>query len=260
MTPVVYTLKPNDPGHPLRDIVASMDESPQLPQLRDLEAALLASPYWAKLKKHLLNLEAKVDNIVCVALGDIVTHKGLLGPPTDELSLRSASQHLLATLISRFLSKHYAEAKSPTSSNEPKVPIPIVAFDPKYGIQSHNILSRLDPPIDVVSDPCHMLSVTPNTLFMCVHLPNDIPFWEIIAGICFPSGPAAMLCNEIHKFSWHEEGLIQHIDSWTPRVGCMLDKFDKTWLGAACNGVHRVVDGEDSSKWMVVMYLYARKK
>jgi hypothetical protein len=129
---VLNTLKPNDPGHPLRQKVARMDEPPQLQQLRDLEAALMASSYWAKLKKHLLKPEAKVDNIVCVVLGDVVTSEGTFGPPTNVLSPRSASQNLLATLICRLLSECYAEVESPTTSIEPKVPIPIVAFDPDY--------------------------------------------------------------------------------------------------------------------------------
>jgi hypothetical protein len=98
---VLNTLKPNDPGHPLRQKVARMDEPPQLQQLRDLEAALLASSYCAKLKKNLLKPEAKVDNIVCVALEDVVTSEGTFEPPTNVLSPRSASQDLLATLISR---------------------------------------------------------------------------------------------------------------------------------------------------------------
>jgi hypothetical protein len=40
---------------------------------------------------------------------------------------------------------------------------------------------------------------------MCVHMPTFVPFYEIIADICFPSGPAAIICNEIYEYSSQKE-------------------------------------------------------
>jgi hypothetical protein len=114
-------------------------------------------------------------------------------PSIEELLLDRYTQHALASLISRFLSTHYASGTMPT-------PISVIAHDPDYTPDDAHVLDLLDPPIDVVSSPHHFLAITPHTLVICIFLPNFVPYFEVIADLCFPGGPAAMLCNEVVEF------------------------------------------------------------
>lgn len=252
------TLKPNDSEQPLRQLVATLPDPPDLQEVRAIEAELLGSPFWANLKPQLEHMPVRIDNIVCVALGDLYPTSH---PDEDELlSQRHSSQHLLACAISRHLSQHYASTDSPAAD------IPIIAYDPSYTLRSLDLLSRLSPPIDIVSSPHHFLSITPNTLIVMFCMPCFDPFHEIVADACFPSGPAAILSNEVWNHSWHEDGMAAYFEQWTPRVGRMLERYDKKWVGSVWDEaemwkwVEKTMDNIRMWNWIGLAHLYARKE
>jgi hypothetical protein len=88
--------------------------------MRALKAKLFASPFSAALELKLTPFPTQIENIVCVVLGRIVLFDRAKHPNS-----RCYTQHALASLISRFLSTHYAANTMPT-------PIPVIALDPLY--------------------------------------------------------------------------------------------------------------------------------
>ncbi|KAI4604637.1 hypothetical protein J4E83_011056 [Alternaria metachromatica] len=188
-----------------------------------LETSMLRSRFWASVREQLDALTVPVDNIVCVALG---TMHG-----TEEEGRKedtSATQHVLACAISTYLSQRYA-ATSTTSSTP--TPIPIVARDTAYKREDMVMLSQCNPPITVVSEPYQYLSITPSTLLISLYQPAFLPVFQVAADMCFPTSPAAIITAEILSHPWHKEGKIMALDTWTPRVGRMLECMDATWLG-----------------------------
>jgi hypothetical protein len=245
-----HTLKPNEPQHPLRQLIARSPDPPRMQEMQAQEVELLASSFWEALKLRLEKLYIKVENFVCAALGNAyLCDKGTGNGIHTELNLRRMSQHLFACAISNFLSQRYAN----TSPGSKKREIPIISYDPGYELSSMHMLSRLSPPIDIVSSPHHFLSVTPNTLVLMIAMPAFVSFPEVIADVLFPGGPAAMICNEIFEYPFHAKGLNIRLDQWTPRVGRMLEKCEHSWLGHAWN-----VTDSKHMQWMEGMHLYAR--
>jgi len=244
------TVKPDEPQHLLRLKVASLPDPDGLPEMRGFEAKLLASRFWKTLMPKLEKLEVRVENIVCAAFGNVYNDS----PGKEkELVERRISQHLFACAISNFLSEHYASTDTQPAERRS---IPIVAFDPLYTLRSMHMLSHLSPSISVVSSPHHFLSITRSSLVLTIHMPAFVAFHEVIADLCYPSGPAAIINMEVLKYPWHEQGIITHLDQWTPRVGEMLDGYDHPWIG------HAVAPEEKSpgTHWMEKLHLYARKK
>lgn len=236
-----HTLKPDDITHPLRQKISQMDiTADEQVQLQAMEAKLLSRPAWVELQKLLLKLPAKVDNIVTIALGSPF-HQDQPG----KLLPRRCEQHLMASAIATFLQKHYA-AESP---------VPIVAYDPTYDIEALRVLSSLPAPIMVVSQPYQYLSVTQNSLVICIGAPSFIPVFEIIADSLFPCGPLAMFCNELWEQPWHARGQNTVLEHRVPRVGKMLELYDDPlWLGEG-------VDRRDAvSGWLWSVVWYARKE
>jgi len=188
-----------------------------------LETSLLQSRFWACVRKQLEALTVQVDNIVCVALGSL--HR------TDEEDWENntpATQHVLACAISTYLSQRYAATSSATST---PTPIPIVARDPAYELEDMVMLFQCNPPITVVSEPYQYLSITPSTLLISLYQPAFVPVFQVAADMCFPRSPAAIITAEIMSHPWHKEGKIMALDTWTPRVGRMLECMSATWLG-----------------------------
>jgi hypothetical protein len=244
-------LKPDDPNHPLRQRIALMRDPPELEEMKSFEAMFLASRFWANLRKHLDHLTVPVENIVCVALGSLFVE--------DKLDGRHATQHLLACTISTYLSQRYASSSRSSSLPPSASNIPIISRDPAYTLKDIHLLSRLIPPITVVSDPYQYLSITPNTLFISISVPFFVPVHEIVADLCSPTGPAAILCKEVFEHPWHKNGLVVALDQRTPRVGRMLEKFDVQWLGRGVGGEEwdgkEILDG-----WAEHQFWYARKE
>jgi hypothetical protein len=205
-----------------------------------MEAKLLSGSTWVELQKLLLKLPAKVDNIVNIALGSPFKYDQL-----DKLCPRTCEQHLMASPISTFLQQHYGS----------DAPIPIVAYDPAYNVEALRVLSDLPIPITVVSQPHQYPSMSPNSLVFCIGVPSFTPVFEIIADLIFPSGPLAMLCNELWKHPWHAQGQNIVLEHRVPRVSKMLDRYhDLIWLGES-------VDRSDvDSGWLWSMVWYARKE
>ena len=181
---------------------------------------------------------------MCVALGPLFYGNGREGA-----LFRVSTQHLLACFASKYLSQRYAEASGDTPS------IPILARDPAYKFEDVRLLSHLEPPITVVSDPYQYLAITPSTLIIAIYAPVFVPFLDIAADICFPSGPAAILCHEVANHPWHKDGLVATLDPWTPRVGRMLEGMDVVWLNGE-EGAQNRVDQE----WGRNLHWYARKE
>jgi hypothetical protein len=63
---------------------------------------------------------------------------------------------------------------------------------------------------------------------MCISPPGFVPIYEIIADSLFPSGPAAILCNEqvLMECSWDAKGLGSPMDQRVPRMAKMLELYD----------------------------------
>lgn len=218
-------LKPNDTQNTPQQALANRPNREQYNEIpKVLETSLLRSRFWASVREHLNTLSVQVDNIVCIALGTL--HR--TEEEGREESDRSASQHMLACAISTYLSQRYAATSSPTST---PTPIPIVARDPSYKIEDMVLLSQCNPPITVVSEPYQYLSITTSTLFMSLYPPSFIPVLQVAADMTFPTSPAAIIATEVLSHPWHIDGKIHALDTWTPRVGRMLECMDATWLG-----------------------------
>jgi hypothetical protein len=255
------TLRPDDPNHPLRQEVARMPEPPELKEMDRFETIFLKSKFWAGLREHLDTQTVPVKNIVCIGLGTLFLDEGT-SPESritnrGEMDYYAASQHILACSCANYLSRRYAD-----SSSSPPSPIPIVARDPAYEIKDMHVLSRLSPPITIVSDPYQYLAITPNTLVIAIGFPVYVPVYEIAADVCFPSGPAAIICAEIFEHTGHKDGLMAYLDPRAPRVSKMLAKYDTQWLGKELEDP----DDQESEYEEAIndsaedLFLYARKE
>lgn len=187
-----YLLAPDDHDtNPLRLSVAKMTPpTANLALLAKWQRKLKRSRVWHTMKKLIRTTSVKIDNIVCLAFG-LPNHENA----KQCLNPRKCAQHLVACLIAEYLS-----ARDGTS--KPK----IVAYDPAYSVADMQLLSSLPHPITIVSDPHNYLSITPNSLVMCIDVQLFVPVFEIIADSLFPSGPAAMFCNELFAHPWHANG------------------------------------------------------
>ena len=227
-----------------------------------LETSLLESRFWASVREQLDALTVQVDNIVCVALGTM-HGTGEEGRKEDT----PATQHVLACAISTYLSQRYA-ANSTTTSTLTPIPIPIVARDTAYKREDMVMLSQCNPPITVVSEPYQYLSITPSTLLVSLYQPAFVPVFQVAADMCFPTSPAAIITAEILSHPWHKEGKIMALDTWTPRVGRMLECMHATWLGREFADDSPLPDGDGRFKnagdliddWGKNLTFYARKE
>jgi len=254
-------LKPNDLQNTYQQAsprCSTSEEYNGIPKV--LETSLLQSRFWVSVREQLDALTVKVDNIVCVALGTI--------HGTEEEGRKedtSATQHVLACTISTYLSQRYA-ASSTTSSTP--TPIPIVARDTAYKREDMVMLSQCNPPITVVSEPYQYLSIAPSTLLLSLYQPAFLPVFQVAADMCFPTSPAAIITAEIMSHPWHKEGKIMALDTWTPRVGRMLECMNATWLGREFADDCPTPDGEGRFEnscdliddWGKGLTFYARKE
>jgi len=222
--------------------IKQMPIPPALESVKGFEPIVLESKIWRSLQSRLDVLTVRIENIVCVALGRHEDSK-------EGVSFRASTQHLLACFASKYLSQRYAGASGVTPS------IPILARDPAYTFEDVRLLSHLEPPITVVSDPYQYLAITPSTLIIAICAPVLVPFLDIAADICFPPGPAAILSHEIANHPWHKDGLVVTFELWTPRVGRMLEGMDVVWLNGE-DGAQNRVDQE----WGKNLHWYARKE
>jgi hypothetical protein len=79
--PVMHTLKPDDSSHPIRQLtMKNAPPAPVMAQMQEIEEFILASSVWGEIKNLLTNLPAtcKIDNIVCMALGERFMNRELL--------------------------------------------------------------------------------------------------------------------------------------------------------------------------------------
>ncbi|KAI8930881.1 hypothetical protein NX059_011898 [Plenodomus lindquistii] len=242
------TLKPDDGvGHPTRKAAAALPEHPRLNEMvNQYEANFFASPFCKKLLSQLDSLTVKVDNIVCLALGPHVDGNG-----NGKVQVASFMQHLLALSISNHLAIRYEE-ESP--SDVPHPDIPIVAFDPRYTLQDVSILGNIDPPVTVVTEPHQYLAITPSTLVLCINWPLFVPVLEVCADVCFPSGPAAFIINEIVEYPWHKEGLYDIMEARTPRVSKMLEAYDGRWIA------EEAMTYPPGFRWCEGLFCYSRRE
>ncbi|KAF2871504.1 hypothetical protein BDV95DRAFT_606943 [Massariosphaeria phaeospora] len=194
-------------------------------ELQTMEKDWLSSKYWSQMQKFLADMLTKprVKNIVCIALGAMYRDPSKRNGRGTGIGLikGSSHQHLVACSIANHLTAMYHQA------GEIPDPIEILAHDPDYSERDAGLLAQLNPPIHVVSDPYHFLSITENTLVMVICMPMFVPWLDIIVD-ALPNGPAALLCNTVWDFPWHKEGVVHHLDVWTPRIGAMLDMYDQT--------------------------------
>jgi hypothetical protein len=131
----MFTLRPNNNTHSIRQMV--MSKAPKasvLAQMQEIENFILSSPVWVEIKDLLRSLLAtsKIDNIVCMALGEVFED--------GELSPRTSAQHVMAGAISKFLQDQ--------DSSSAKVPT--VAYDPSYQTVSMSLFAHMSAPITVV--------------------------------------------------------------------------------------------------------------
>ncbi|CAE7179278.1 hypothetical protein CFE70_006041 [Pyrenophora teres f. teres 0-1] len=225
----IEMLTPDDSSYRVWKLIQQMPIPPSMDDGKVYENEVLMSKLWRDLPPRLDALTVRIENIVCAALG---------APFLDgKKSYRSVTQHLLACSVSRYLSQLYAKDSGDAPS------IPILAHDPVYTFEDVCLLWHLKPPITVVSDPYHYLAITPSTLVIIMYAPKTQPILEIVADVCFPSTPAAILSLEIRDYPWHKKSLVTTLDPWTPRVGKMLEGMDSVWLQGE-EGVGNRVDQE----------------
>lgn len=240
-----YDLRPNDDAtDPFRLRIAKMPRPvDELNAIAGPQQRFIRRSVWYEMTKLLRTLSVKVDNIVCIALGAL--HQDDF---ENGLSPNSCGQNLVACCIAEYLESLYNDSKS----------IPIIACDPEYSVADIKLLSSLSHPISVVSDPQHYLSITPNSLVMCISIPAFVPVWEIVADSLFPSGPTAMLCNELFSHPWHEYGQIGPFEQKPPRVAKMLELYhEPLWLGGEVGGDQ---DIDSVIRWFRFPVWYARKQ
>lgn len=240
------TVKPGDDRQ--RQYIASMPAPLGMSQMDDFRAQLVRSQSWTKFRSLLQGLNVEVNNIVCIAMGSFIDTFN-----DTSLNRRTATQHLFACATSLFLRHQYR----PTTSSCPWPSI--VAYDPAYTLSDAIVLSRLVPPIEVVSDPYHYLSITPNTLVISICCPNSVPAFEIIADLLSPGGPAAILTNDLVERSWHKDGKLHSFDTRTPRVNKMMELFEEKPLAGMMEGL--VSDNEESDwiEWIAGSSWWVRK-
>ncbi|RMZ67532.1 Sensitivity To Red Light Reduced-like SRR1 [Pyrenophora seminiperda CCB06] len=237
----VETLASNDRSLHVWKQIRAMPIPPALDGVKGFEAMVLQSKIWQSLKKRLDELPMRIENVVCIALGGLLSEK--------ELQLRTTTQHLLACFTSRHLSQRHAEASGDALT------IPILARDPAYTFEDVRLLSHLEPPITVVSEPYQYLTMTPSTLIIAINPPVFVPYLEMAADLCFPSGPAAMLSYEILDHPWQKDGMATALDPWTPRVGRMLEGMNSVWMGGEQGAENQVDKGYGNE-----LHWYVRKE
>ena len=217
----VPALRPGvDENHSLRQYVAAMPSPRDIDLFDRMYTDFLCNPVWFCLKEQILRSTVKIDNIVCVAFGTLTDGS------RPKARLRSHQQHFLARAIANTLQDHLAITNEKEASS-----IPIIGYDPDYRIGDMSILSRFLPPTDIVSMPRHFLSITHNSLVIKAGPPPGTPILEVLADILYPTGPAAILMDEVWRYSFHDEGKIWQCDQWTPRVNRFLETlYDDVWV------------------------------
>ncbi|KAF2249719.1 hypothetical protein BU26DRAFT_563616 [Trematosphaeria pertusa] len=232
-------------------------EPREMGRIRQMEQEWLASAQWAQMKKSLAALagKAQVKNIVCIAMGPMFSFDYSKTNGTGDTFCRErAHQHLLAGCIARFLRSQYA-AKDP---NAPA--IDVYAYDPDYTPKDMVAFEHFPLPITMLSDPHHYLAITPHTLVISASCPAFVPNHEIIADLLYPSGPAAILSNEVWAHPWHKEEKVALLDVWTPRVGKMMEMYEQEDMERL--GWDDIELGYGDTKhpwaWLNPMVLYSR--
>jgi len=234
-------LRPDDiDTNPVRKTMA--EEAPSAALVSEMVAMqqrIEASQAMEKIKTLLSVSPVQIDNIVCLALGNLCK-------PNARIEYMRG-EHILACAIADCLAEHNDSAST----------IPILAFDPEYDVEACRLLAHLPHPIHVVSSPYEYLSITPNTLVICLGIPLYVPAYEIMADLLFPSGPAALMCIELQHKPWHAKGLNSQWDPLVPRVAKMLEHYEVDWLGDV---VPKVQDGGlEELQWLRIVNWYSRK-
>lgn len=183
-----------------------------------------ASPQWESMKNKLASMADRVEikNIVCIALDTVSS-------PRDS----GAHQRVFTSMLSRFLREQYIKKQ-----NFDSPVIKICAYDPSYQQKDLVMLEKFFPPISVLSNPYHFLAIDEHTLVLCAFCPAYANNFELTADVPYPSGPAALITNEIwDDMPWFAEQKLYLLDVWTPRVGEMLAQYTKEdlyelgWVG-----------------------------
>jgi hypothetical protein len=193
-----------------------------------------AGPQCPALKTKLtaLSRKVRVRNIVCIGLG------------------ASRQQHTLASFMAQYLQNCYAEADGKTYNE-----IEICAFDPVYQYADVVAFEHFSPPIHVVSDPYHYLAINEHTLVYTAYCPTSVPLLQIAADICYPSGPAAFLTNEVwDDLEWFKENKVHDLDVWTPRIGKMMQMYQKDPMDSSMKP-----EEDWCRQWLVDLVLYVRE-
>jgi hypothetical protein len=238
---VKNVIKPDDiDTHLLRKAIAGWAHfAPHSFKMAAMQQRIEVSRAIEEIKKLIVASPVRIDDVVCLALGN----------PYWNTSLKenTCGQHLLAWAIAGAVAEH----KESTAS------IPIVAFDPDYDIAACHLLAHLRHPIHIVSSPYKYLSMTPNTLVICIGIPVFTLAYEIMADSLFPSGPAALICIEFPEQPWHVPGLTSLCDPLVPRVAKMLEQYEVGWVG---DFVPKVQDsGLKELQWLRNVVWYGRK-
>ncbi|KAF3043600.1 hypothetical protein E8E11_006451 [Didymella keratinophila] len=198
--------------HPLRQYVAAMPFPRHTDLLDRMYTDFSCNPVWLCLKKQILRSVIKIDNIVCIAFGTLTDES------RPKARLRSHQQHFLPRAIADTHQDHLTIANEKAASS-----IPIVAHDPDYRLGDMNVIFRFSPPIDIVSMPHHFLSITENSLVIIAGTPPGAPVLEVLTDVLYPTGPAAILKDEVWRYWFHDEGKIWQCDQRTPRVNRFLE-------------------------------------
>lgn len=132
----------------------------------------------------------KVRNIVCFALGTLYPEPSISEGPQRYVS--ACHKYIVASSIARYLCNLYAK-------EDPSIyPISILAYDPNYTPEDLALLYSLNLAINMVSDPHHLIAINEHTLVISIFLPQKVQTLEIIADLCYLTGPAGMLCNKVN--------------------------------------------------------------
>jgi hypothetical protein len=223
-----------------KEIAQEAPPATLLSELAAMQQRIQASQAMEDMKKVLIASPVRIDNIVCLALGNLCK-------PNFRLQ-NMRGEHLFACAIADAIAEHNGSASS----------IPILAFDPDYDMEACRLLAHLPHPIQVVSGPYEYLSMTPNTLVICLGIPLFVPAYEIMADVLFPSGPAALMCYEFAEQPWHGKGLNSEFDPLVPRVAKMLEQYEADWLGDV---VPKAEDGGlEELQWLRKVTWYGRKE
>lgn len=227
--------------NPVRKTMA--EEAPPAALVSEMVAMqqrIEASQAMKKIKTLLSASPVRIDNIVCLVTGNLCK-------PNSKIEYMRG-EHLLACTIADCLAEHYESTST----------IPILAFDPEYDMEACRLLAHLPHPTHVVSSPYEYLSITPNTLVICLGIPLYVPAYEIMADLLFASGPAALMCIELQHKPWHAKGLNSRWDPRVPRVAKMLEQNEVDWLGDV---IPKVQDGGlEELQWLPIVIWYSRKE